>query len=159
MRKYSVTSDELCTVPCMLYCSRFAQLCVRSDTVSKTLSLVLMRMTFTNSKAIWGSRKIKFHHLAMTRDRGSQSRKLLMLNSSTGVTIYIGVSDDSVVHGMLLRRYKMGSSCMAWLTNTFLYYQLTVTASTSCLLSAEQTQKHTRGSSVWSKYPSLRVNE
>lgn len=30
-----------------------------------------------------------------------------MLNSSTGGTIYIGVSDDATVHGILLNQYKM----------------------------------------------------
>jgi len=30
-----------------------------------------------------------------------------MLNSSTGGTIYIGVSDDGVVHGVLLSQYKV----------------------------------------------------
>jgi len=30
-----------------------------------------------------------------------------MVNSSTGDTIYSGVSDDGVVHGVLLSRYKV----------------------------------------------------
>lgn len=30
-----------------------------------------------------------------------------MLNASTGGTIYIGVSDDGVIHGVVLNQYKV----------------------------------------------------